>query len=64
MGDNSWDNILQHFHLPFTNPVLIFTLILFIILLAPVLMKKIKIPGVAAFIIAGILIGQSIKPAH
>ncbi|MFI5139743.1 MAG: cation:proton antiporter [Sphingobacteriales bacterium] len=57
MGTNSWDNILQRFHLPFTNPVLIFTLILFIILLAPVLMKKIKIPGVAAFIIAGILIG-------
>jgi len=57
MGNNSRGNILQYFHLPFTNPVLIFTLILFIILLAPVMMKRIKIPGVAAFIIAGILIG-------
>lgn len=57
MNNQLWDHILQQFNLPLTNPVLIFALILFIILLSPILMGKIRIPGIVGFIIAGIMIG-------
>ncbi|WP_214073210.1 cation:proton antiporter [Mucilaginibacter sp. dw_454] len=57
MSNNIWNHISQQFHIPFTNPVLIFTLILFIILLSPILMAKIRVPGIVGFIVAGIIIG-------
>lgn len=50
-------HILKEFSLPLSNPVLIFSLILFIILLAPILLKKIKIPGIIGLIISGVIIG-------
>lgn len=57
MNNNIWDHALQQLHLPLTNPVAIFTLVLFIILLAPILMAKIKVPDIVGFIIAGAIIG-------
>src|SRR5579862_7001273 len=57
MNVNIWDHVLQQLHLPLTNPVLIFTLILFIILLSPILMGKIKVPDIVGFVIAGAIIG-------
>lgn len=59
MHTNFFDQLSRQFDLPFTNPVLIFSLILFIILIAPILLGKIKIPGIVGFIIAGILIGPN-----
>lgn len=59
MHTNFFDHITNQFQLPFTNPVLIFSLLLFIILIAPILLGKIKIPGIVGFIIAGILIGPN-----
>ena len=47
------------FSLPLQNPVLIFSLILFIILFAPLLLNKIKIPHLIGLIIAGIFIGPN-----
>lgn len=44
--------------LPLTNPVLKFLVILCIILLAPLLLNKIKIPHLLGLIIAGAVIGQ------
>src|SRR5699024_4972431 len=55
--DNFFDQIAEEFQLPLQSPVLIFSLILFIILLAPILLKKIKVPGIIGLIIAGIIIG-------
>jgi Kef-type K+ transport system membrane component KefB len=50
--------ILHHeFQLPFTNPVLVFSLILLIILVSPILFKRINIPGIIVLIISGIIIG-------
>src|SRR5690606_35772631 len=46
-----------HFSLPLKNPVLIFSLILFIILFAPLLLNRVKIPQLIGLIIAGALIG-------
>lgn len=59
MHTNFFDHLSKQFDLPFTNPVLIFSLILFIILIAPILLGKIKIPGIVGFIIAGIAIGPN-----
>lgn len=54
---NFFDHLLHEFDLPLTNPVLIFSLILFIILLSPILLRKIKIPGIIGLIISGVIIG-------
>lgn len=43
--------------LPLKNPVLVFSLILFIILLSPILLKRLNIPGIIGLIIAGVVIG-------
>ena len=44
---------------PLTNPVLIFAVILFIILLAPAVLHRLKIPDLIGLIIAGALIGPN-----
>lgn len=51
------EQLIREFQLPFRNPVLIFSLILGIILLAPILLQRIRIPGIIGLIISGILIG-------
>jgi len=45
------------FNLPLNNPVLQFSVILFIILFAPIILNKFKIPHLIGLIIAGALIG-------
>jgi Kef-type K+ transport system membrane component KefB len=45
------------FTLPLTNPVIIFSLVLFIILFAPILLNKIKVPHIIGLILAGVLVG-------
>jgi len=46
-----------YFPIPFENPVLIFALVMLIILLAPILFKKMKIPGLVGLILAGTVVG-------
>jgi Kef-type K+ transport system membrane component KefB len=50
-------HILEKFQLPLTNPVPVFALILLIILIAPILLNRLKIPGIIGLIVSGILIG-------
>ena len=45
------------FTLPLTNPVIVFALVLFIILFAPILFNKIKVPHIIGLIIAGVIVG-------
>ena len=45
------------FSLPLKNPVIIFSLVLFIILFAPILFNKIKVPHIIGLIIAGVIVG-------
>lgn len=52
-----FEHILHEFEIPLKNPVLAFSLILFIILLSPILLKKLNIPGIIGLIIAGVIIG-------
>lgn len=46
-------------NLPLTNPVLIFSVILFVILLAPILLHRFKIPELIGLILAGALLGPN-----
>ncbi len=52
-----FQHLLHEFKLPLDNPVLIFSLILLIILLSPILLRKLNIPGIIGLIIAGVIIG-------
>ncbi|MBC7743831.1 MAG: cation:proton antiporter [Flavobacterium sp.] len=45
------------FSLPLKNPVIIFSLVLFIILFAPILFSKIKVPHIIGLILAGVIVG-------
>lgn len=53
-----FNHLMHEFELPLENPVLVFSLILFIILLSPILLRKLNIPGIIGLIIAGVVIGQ------
>ncbi|TXE07741.1 cation:proton antiporter [Gelidibacter salicanalis] len=53
------DQLIEEFQLPLHNPVLIFSLILFIILLAPLVLHRIRIPGIIGLIVSGIIIGPA-----
>lgn len=52
-----WDRLLHEFQTPFTNSVLIFSVILFIILLVPIFFNRFKIPGIIGLILSGTIIG-------
>lgn len=52
-----FEHLIHEFNLPLSNPVLVFSLILFIILLSPVILKKLNIPGIIGLIISGVIIG-------
>lgn len=57
MMDTFRDQLNTQFQLPLQNPVLIFALILLIILLAPILFRRFKVPGIIGLIIAGVIVG-------
>jgi len=52
-----FENLIPEFALPLNNPVLVFSLILFIILLAPIVLRRLNIPGIIGLIISGLIIG-------
>lgn len=52
-----FEHILKQFSLPLSNPVLVFSLVLFIILLSPIILGRFKIPGIIGLIISGVIIG-------
>lgn len=55
------DKLLHHiseaFSTPITNPVLVFTVILTIILISPIILRPIKVPGIIGLILFGVLLG-------
>ncbi|MFB9076578.1 cation:proton antiporter [Flavobacterium procerum] len=50
-------HLVHELKFPLAKPVPIFSLILLIILLCPILLKKINIPGIIGLIISGVVIG-------
>lgn len=59
MQESFWRELLHEFHRPLSSPVLIFSLILLIILLSPILLRKLNIPGIIGLIISGVIIGPN-----
>lgn len=57
MNNKVFEHIIEAFHAPLTNPVLIFSLVLLIILLSPILLRPIKVPGIIGLIISGVIVG-------
>jgi len=55
--DKVIENFQHIFQIPFQSSVLVFAVILFIILLAPLIFRKIKVPGIIGLILAGVIIG-------
>ncbi|MGV8963984.1 MAG: cation:proton antiporter [Candidatus Saccharimonadaceae bacterium] len=47
----------HHFNTPFTNPVLIFALLLLIVLISPILLKRLNVPSIIGLIVAGVVVG-------
>lgn len=45
------------FTLPLSNPVIVFSLVLFIILFAPIVFNKIRVPHIIGLILAGVIVG-------
>ncbi len=45
------------FHLPFTDPVLIFASVMLLILLAPMMARRFRLPEVVGLLVAGIMVG-------
>jgi Kef-type K+ transport system membrane component KefB len=54
-----WHQFSHHFERPLNNPVLIFSVILLIILLSPLLLRKIRVPSIIGLIISGVIIGPN-----
>lgn len=52
-----FEKLLQEFQLPLQSPILAFSLILLIILLSPILLRKLNIPGIIGLIVSGVIIG-------
>ena len=55
--ESFFQHLLKEFHFPLKNPVLIFSTILFIILLSPIVLRRLKIPAIIGLIISGVIIG-------
>jgi Kef-type K+ transport system membrane component KefB len=51
------EKLVHEFQTPFSNSVLIFSVILFIILLVPLIFNRFKIPGIIGLIVSGTVIG-------
>lgn len=50
--------LLNGLRFPLTDPIPIFVIVLFIILLAPILLRKLRIPSIIGLILAGMAIGD------
>ncbi len=57
--ESFFQHLLEEFHFPLRNPVLIFSTILFIILLSPIILRKVKIPAIIGLILSGVIIGPN-----
>lgn len=57
MENSFFQQLIREFRTPLANPVLIFSLILLIILLSPIVLKKLNIPGIIGLIISGVVVG-------
>lgn len=48
----------NHFDLPFSNPVLIFATVMVLILLSPIIARRLRLPDIVGLILAGMIFGE------
>lgn len=51
--------LIERISFPLQEPVLIFSVVLFVILLSPILLSRFKIPGIIGLILAGVALGPN-----
>ncbi len=51
--------ISEHITFPLKEPVLIFSVVLFVILFSPIILSRFKIPGIIGLILAGVALGPN-----
>ncbi len=54
-----FDKLISEFELPLENKILVFSLLLFIILLSPIILRRLRVPSLIGLIISGIVIGPN-----
>lgn len=54
-----FEHLLSEFKFPLENQILTFSILLFIILLSPIILRKFKIPALIGLIISGVIIGPN-----
>ncbi|MCC6701287.1 MAG: cation:proton antiporter [Fluviicola sp.] len=54
-----FEHLLGEFKFPLENQILTFSILLFIILLSPIILRKFKIPALIGLIISGVIIGPN-----
>lgn len=54
-----FEHLFHEFVRPLKNPVLVFSIILFIILIAPLVLKRLNIPSIIGLILSGVIIGPN-----
>jgi Kef-type K+ transport system membrane component KefB/mannitol/fructose-specific phosphotransferase system IIA component (Ntr-type) len=52
-------DLAHHFETPFSDPVLIFALVMLLLLTAPVAVRKMKLPGIIGLLVAGAIAGPN-----
>lgn len=55
--DHFFSEIKHEFALPFTNPILIFAVLLLVVFLSPILLRRINVPSIIGLIVAGVFLG-------
>ena len=53
------DSITEYIHFPITDPTLVFTIVLGIVFLGPLIFPKLRIPHIIGMIVTGMLIGEN-----
>jgi Kef-type K+ transport system membrane component KefB/nucleotide-binding universal stress UspA family protein len=51
---------LHHFVLPFTDPVLVFATVMLIVLVVPLIFKRLQIPPIIGLILTGVIVGPNL----
>jgi Kef-type K+ transport system membrane component KefB/mannitol/fructose-specific phosphotransferase system IIA component (Ntr-type) len=57
MGMDGFGEIMRGWSLAVSNPVLVFAIVMVIMLLAPLLFERIRLPGIVGLIVAGVVVG-------
>lgn len=53
------DALLHHFETPFTDPVLIFAVVMLMLLVAPLAVRKMRLPEIIGLLLAGVIAGPN-----